>query len=147
MRDELGKNLRAEVQSIDSRLARVVHDVDTYVILPCFWQLPDCVRNAQPTYCSALRCAALLLGYLHTLRTARTVRDDYCRTVTAKLTECDTAILEQDSQLSALTNRLLNMREESQWQIEAAAAEAEACVPRPALRALHPPCSRLLCRI
>jgi uncharacterized coiled-coil protein SlyX len=143
MRDELGKNLRAEVQSIDSRLARVVHDVDTYVILPCFWQL---IARLRPK-CATTHCAALLLAYLHTLRTARTVRDDYCRTVTAKLTECDTAILEQDSQLSALTNRLLNMREESQWQIEAAAAEAEACVPRPALRALHPPCSRLLCRI
>ena len=76
MKAELGKNLRAEVHSIDSRLAKVVHDVDT--------------------------------------------------TVAEKLMECNTAILEQDSQLSALTSRVLNLGEETRWQIEAAAAEAEA---------------------
>ena len=47
-------------------------------------------------------------------------------TVTTRLTECNKAILEQDEQLSALTARLLGQREETQWQIEAAAAEAEA---------------------
>lgn len=48
--------------------------------------------------------------------------------MTTKLVECNTAILQQDEQLSALTARLLNLREESQWQIEAATAEAESCV-------------------
>lgn len=29
MKEELGQNLRAEVESIDTRLGRVMHDVDT----------------------------------------------------------------------------------------------------------------------
>ena len=33
MKEELGQNLRAEVQSIDTRLSRVVHDVDTSVAI------------------------------------------------------------------------------------------------------------------
>lgn len=55
----------------------------------------------------------------------------WCSTVTTRLTECNTAILEQDGQLSALTARLLDQREETRWQIEAVAAEAEACVIHP----------------
>ncbi len=116
MKEELGQNLRAEVQSIDNRLSKVVHDVDTLVVIQRFYSLLAGMRLV----------AALTSCFLHSCR-----RCAWCSTVTTRLTECNTAILEQDGQLSALTARFLDQREETQWQIQSAAAEAEACVISP----------------
>ena len=80
MRQELGENLRAEVQSIDGRLAKVVHDVDT--------------------------------------------------TVTAQLQAATTAVLEQESRLGALDDRVISLADTSEWRAEAAADEAEALIAR-----------------